>query len=531
MQSQTFETDYLIIGAGPAGVQIGYFMEKAGMNYVIVEAGEGAAAFYERYPRHRKMISINKVHTGYADAEKNLRWDWNSLLCDSEEMLFKNFSKSYFPSADDLVRYMRDFVAHYGLKVHSDTRIAHVTRNGGFEATAENGNVYRAKRIIVATGVSKAYNPPIEGIELAEPYQEFSTDPNDFINQRVLILGKGNSAFETADNLVETTAFVHVASPNPLKFAWTTKFVGHLRAVNNNLLDTYQLKAQNAVLDGDIRKIERTDNGKYLITIAYTHANGECEQLEYDRVLSCTGFRFDPSPYDDTCRPTLAINDRFPRMTSAWESANVSDMFFAGTITQERDFKKSASGFIHGFRYNARALFRLLCERYEEAGLPRKSVAATPEAIGDAIIERVNKTSGLWQMFGVLTDVLQVNSANGTADYIEELPVDYIRTSEFAVHPQYFTVSLEFGDFYDTDPFAIERNPDPSKAQESKFLHPVIRRFEQGVQTGEIHLLEDLHSDWSKPCHREPLRAFLAERLGLAEPSPKIEPVITATFM
>ncbi len=36
-------------------------------------------------------------------------------------------------------------------------------------------------------------------------------DPEEFTDRRVLIIGKGNSALETADNLVETAAVIHVA--------------------------------------------------------------------------------------------------------------------------------------------------------------------------------------------------------------------------------------------------------------------------------------------------------------------------------
>jgi len=42
-----------------------------------------------------------------------------------------------------------------------------------------------------------------------------------------------------------------------LRMAWRSHYVGHLRAVNNNLLDTYQLKSQNALLDGTVERIER----------------------------------------------------------------------------------------------------------------------------------------------------------------------------------------------------------------------------------------------------------------------------------
>src|SRR6266480_3395521 len=88
--------DYLIIGAGPGGLQLGYFLQKAQRSYLILEANSGPGSFFKSFPRHRMLISTNKVYTGFDDPELNLRFDWNSLLSDSEELLFKNFSKRYF---------------------------------------------------------------------------------------------------------------------------------------------------------------------------------------------------------------------------------------------------------------------------------------------------------------------------------------------------------------------------------------------------------------------------------------------------
>ena len=63
----------------------------------------------------------------------------------------------------------------------------------------------------MATGLSRPYLPPIPGIEYAEQYSTMPVDPEDYTDQRVLIIGKGYSAFETADNLLETAAVIHVA--------------------------------------------------------------------------------------------------------------------------------------------------------------------------------------------------------------------------------------------------------------------------------------------------------------------------------
>lgn len=42
----------------------------------------------------------------------------------------------------------------------------------------------------------------------------------------VLIIGGGNSAFETAHNISDSAAIVHIAFNKRIKFAWNTHFVG-----------------------------------------------------------------------------------------------------------------------------------------------------------------------------------------------------------------------------------------------------------------------------------------------------------------
>ncbi len=496
--------EYLILGAGPAGLQMGHHLSRAGHSYLILEAGDCPGHFFKTFPRHRTLMSSNKVYTGSEDPEVNLRFDWNSLLSEGDgHLLFKEYSHRYFPLADELVRYLGDYADFHELNVRCNTRILRVEkpRPNQFRLHDDEGAVYTCRRLIVATGVSKPYIPVIPGIEMAESYIDVSVDPEDFANQRVLILGKGNSAFETADNLIPTTALLHLASPNPVKLAWKTHFVGPLRAVNNNFLDTHQLKTQNAVLDCTVDRIERRD-GEYVVSVRYSHARGESEELTYDRVIVCAGFRFDDSIFAEDCRPELMINNRFPAQTPEWESVNAPGLYFAGTLMQANDYKKHASGFIHGFRYNVRSLFRMLEKKHHHRDWPAREIEPTPEGLVEAALACINRTSALWQQCGFLHDVIVVEESWDRAVYYEEMPLAYIQDSAIGDSRHYYTITLELG------------LPEPGKAEESSSLHPVVRRWCGRRLVSERHLQENLIGEWKKAdAHVAPLRFFFMEQL------------------
>jgi cation diffusion facilitator CzcD-associated flavoprotein CzcO len=510
---------YVILGAGPAGLQLAYFLRRTNVDVVVLEAGPAPGMFFRTFPRHRTLISINKVHNESTDAERNLRADWNSLLDDEPSARFGAYTKKYFPSADDYVRYLTDFAERHAIPIHYDTRIDWVRRDGdGFVLTDQQGVEHAATRVIVATGVSKPVIPSVPGIEAAEFYTDVSVNPDDFAGQRVLILGKGNSAFETADNLIATASVIHVAGPSSLRLAWRTHYVGHLRAVNNNFLDTYQLKSDNAILDGDVVAIEKRD-GQYRVTFSFSRANEVKKSLTYDRVIVCTGFRFDASIFDHDCRPELVHRDRFPKQTSAFESTNVPGMYFAGTLMQVRDFKKSTSGFVHGFRYAVGALAKILLERHEGRAWPTDALPLDPRALADAVLARVNRSSALWQQFGVLADVIEIDPRRH-ARYREEEPLDHAREGRHEATGTWFSITLEYGPDHDKhDPFdiAIGRavQNDASRAHEGQYLHPVVREHRRGKVVSTHHVAENLENDWTgETSHHEPLRAYFARALA-----------------
>ena len=125
-----------MIGAGPAGLQLAYYLQQAGRDYVVLEAGPTPGTFFRTFPRHRRMISINKPHTGWHDAEKDLRVDWNSLLSDDPALRFTRYTGRYFPDADDYLRYLSDFARGLNVRYGHRVAVSGSTGSPGFEFAA-----------------------------------------------------------------------------------------------------------------------------------------------------------------------------------------------------------------------------------------------------------------------------------------------------------------------------------------------------------------------------------------------------------
>lgn len=264
-----------------------HLLKSAGAHPVVFERAPRPGSFFEAYPRHRTLISSNKIHTGVDNSEFNLRHDWNSLLDfdDVDEPValygkptkavverrkaqrqrrFGNWSKEYFPHADRMVDYLGGYARRHDLPIFYNYEVVGTTKatppREGFTVHLRKCAVYRSQervcipdpsrrdrptvwceRIVVATGMQIPIGQSIDQQSspgVVDGYESMPIDPDNYTNQRVAILGNGNSAFETAQGLAATSALVHIYGRRRVRLAWETHYVGDVRAVNNHLLDT-----------------------------------------------------------------------------------------------------------------------------------------------------------------------------------------------------------------------------------------------------------------------------------------------------
>lgn len=566
------EFEYCVIGAGPAGLQLGYYFQQDLKSYVILEKAKVAGAFFTKYPRHRQLISINKVHVEETDPDFRMRHDWNSLLTDDPNWNFKNYSKEYFPKADDMVNYFNDFAKVYKLKIDYETEAVDVEKNGKFKVEAlQKGKkvVYMCKVLINAIGLSISYVPEfLSGKEHVEKYSDISTNPEDFIGQRVLILGKGNSAMETADFLTPYTSLIHLISRNKVRMSYETHYVGDVRAINNNLLDQYQLKSFDGMAEfntTDFHIIKR-DGMLYFEEPGAEEAYGRhLHPFAYHRIISCAGFRPNMT-FLSKLKPKMDGISKYPILSEFYESS-VPDMYFAGTLMHYRDWRKSAGGFIHGFRYLVRNLYEMLQLKYEKLPLPSRVLNLGK--MFKHLIYRINHSSSMYQMVGTLGDVIELpkeiipnnilkrclrSALKSIPNECKKYKFRYYDDMQIAVPlagilaNRFLTVSLEYHpDFHGAKVFSSNRFVTEKKdSHKSKFLHPIIREFDmksgdnavrvdsqchqksdcpilKKYQTSEHHLIEEFWGRWDiELTHIQPLREYLISILSKPKKKEKI---------
>ncbi|XP_076451217.1 FAD-dependent oxidoreductase domain-containing protein 2-like [Babylonia areolata] len=542
--------DYCVIGAGPAGLQIGYFLKKANRDYVVFERSNVSGNFFVTYPRHRKLISINKRYTGKTNKEFNLRHDWNSILSDDESLLFREYSKEMFPHADRIVDYLRDYQQKLGVNVQFNTEISNIHSVHNASApdgvlhymNDQNGNEHSCKVVVMATGMWKPNIPDMPGIEHALGYETMSLNPDDYEGKTVLILGRGNSAFEVADGIYGVTNLIHMVSRSRVRLSWETHYVGDLRAVNNALLDTYQLKSLDGLLEAGLSEVMLQKHGDKLTVEPKDKKEEDFFMVDnfamrepYDTVIRCLGFKFDTSVFGNEtgihhghgrAKKFLPINHNY-------ELKSKPGIFIAGTASHSLDFRKSAGGFIHGFRYTARALFHLLQWRYEGVPWPSQNLQVPVTQLMSHLLKRMNEASGPYQMFQVLGDVAVFSEDGRTFDYFEEFPINLLH--EFFTYTgrpasRVLVAVLEYGPDFSgpgKDIFRYDRaTGDPSEAHTSNFLHPVLyyykmlpteRQMSQRTRKEVLprpdamhHIVEDFLTSWDGPeSHVAPLRHFL----------------------
>ena len=511
--------DNIIIGAGPAGLQLAYFFHINKIKYVIFEKNDNCGSFFNHYPHSGKLISINKIHNGKDDPDFNLRHDWNSLL-NNDNFLFKNYSKEYYPESKDLHKYLNDFASHFNLNIIFNTNVKCVNRNnqGSYEITVNDNEIYKCDKLIVSSGLSVPIISPLNKelnddksvlhySQIPKNFFKNKDNLNKYINKKVAIVGGGNASYELGNLLMNYCSSILIfnnAINKRKDLSIVSHYSGDVRSVYYPFFDSFYLKSLNAIAShGDVKdlKIKRIsdiddkDYNKFILINNNTNNTyfSVKESNIYDEIILCTGWKFDSSIYNFDIKVT--DNKKYPLTKYNYESVNNPNLFFIGSLMHVHDKGSSSGGFIHGFRYLIKLFTKINYNiPHDYVTFSFNGTLECYKELCNHIIHRVNYASSLYQMYGILCDIFFYNKESKKIFYYHDLTISV--ANQMFSSRDYNVVMLKYGDkITQLDQLGRFYLDDP------KFLHcwiGMVERKDDYVRlANKIKLPEELFMDFS----------------------------------
>lgn len=182
-QAERTNLDLVIVGGGPAGISAAIEAAKLGWRYVILERSK-IANTVRSFPAGKKVY-----------AEPRSMPNRSELDCDDDL------------DRDEFLRMVEEKVAANQLHIKEHTEVKQIRKRGedDFEIETGSGHVFRCHKVLVAIG--RQGSPRLLDVPGADNHHKVTYrfhSPDDYLGQKVLVVGGGNSAIETALMLAET---------------------------------------------------------------------------------------------------------------------------------------------------------------------------------------------------------------------------------------------------------------------------------------------------------------------------------------
>lgn len=411
----------VVVGTGPGGLQLSCELTRIGIGHALISEDEGPGGMFRRFPLfHRLNTSSRRFAVVPRDSMAFYRYDWNSLVTEVPEQraLVPEFmdGQHYFPRREEMAAALAAFAERAGVEARYDCRWESTRHEDGRFVLGTTDGEYRCEIAVFAIGMSDPWRPATPGLELVPHYDDLrGRDAESFQGKRVFIVGKRNSAFEIADELLPWAAQIVLGSPHHVRPSIVTGVPTPPRARYLEVFEDHCFGGGSFVVDCAIERIERNGDGWRV------HAEGTTEPgtmvFDVDEVIATTGFG---TPLGDLRKlgVTTFYKDRLPTQTPFWESSTVPGIFFAGAATQGQvGLRKygfpNGSASVGGFRYNACVqaveIGRRLGIEPERPEIPSGEVAAY-------LLEQATNEGALWRQPAHLARIVSFDAGEGIRD-------------------------------------------------------------------------------------------------------------------
>ena len=322
----TERVEVAVVGAGQAGLAIGYGLKRQGRRFVILErAGAVAPAW-------------------------RARWDSLTLFTSRRYSALPGLAfpgdPGGYPTRDEVVAYLEHYAESFELPIEFDSEVTKLDQDGAgaFRLELADGRALAADQVVVATGpFQEPYVPDVADRLDAAVFQTHAVGyrrPADLPPGTALVVGGGNTGFQIAKELAATHDVVLSvgARQKPLPqrilgrdlFWWLTK----TRILEQNVDSRLgrKLSARDRLIGSSPRELEQRHGVELKPRLVDAEGRvcrfADGSQAEVDAVIWATGYRPDHSWIE------LPIFDSGGRLRHRRGVTDVPGLYFLGLTWQ-----------------------------------------------------------------------------------------------------------------------------------------------------------------------------------------------------
>ena len=292
--------DVICIGAGPTGLACAIEAVRAGMKALVIDKGALCNSIYH-YPVNMYFFTTPEL----------LEIGDLPLICAAEK-----------PTRVEALKYYRKAAEHYGLELRLwETVLRLEGQDGNFTVVTrtEKGaeQKYSGKKVVIATGY---YDLPnmlgVPGEDLPH-VSHYYTEPHEFWNEDVVVVGGKNSAAEAALDLYRNGARVTLVHRNA-ELGSTIKYW-----VRPDIENRIKAKQVNALFSTRVKSITRDE-------VIVENGAGE-KRLPARQVFALTGYHPDFA-FIESFGVKLDPNTKKPALDPETLESNVPGLYLAGVV-------------------------------------------------------------------------------------------------------------------------------------------------------------------------------------------------------
>ena len=319
--------DLICVGAGPTGLATAIEAKRAGMRPLVIDKGCLCNSIYH-YP-------VNMV---FFTTPELLEIGNLPMVCAAEK-----------PTRIEALKYYRKAAEHYDLELRLFERVLGVDgRDGNFtvvtRTSEENEQKYSGKKIVVATGyydLPNALGVPGEHLPHVSHYY---TEPYEYWNQDVVVIGGKNSAAEAALDLWRNGTRVTLVHRGK-DLGKTIKY--WVRPDIENRIKAGQIQA---LLHA---RVDEITNGEVIV-----EHHARTKRLPAKHVFALTGYHPDYS-FIESLGVHLDGESKKPSLNAKTLESNVPGIHLAGVVIGGR---QTGEIFIENGRFHGKQIVEALAK-------------------------------------------------------------------------------------------------------------------------------------------------------------------------